>query len=259
MKKLLFFSLLIVNLSAFSQLEFLLKDSIRIQKEKIGSQTISEYSAMHPQDSLRSSSEGAVSNGKLINGKLMPYKGENFEYFDSISYMSSRAFVTDKVRSTILAGYGLLAEDYPDRKFYFMECSREHGGEMFPHKTHQNGMSVDFMMPLQRDNEAYYGLDTLGAEHYWLAFDNEGKYSKDKSIAIDFETVAMHILRLNEAAKVYGLKIAKVIIKIELKDELFSGINGQKLKSSGIYVVQKLSSIINSLHDDHFHIDFEEI
>ena len=120
-------------------------------------------------------------------------------------------------------------------------------------------MSVDFMMPLKKGNEAYYDLDTLGAEHYWLTFDNEGRFSKDKSISIDFETVALHVLRLNEAAKTFGLKVAKVIIKIELKDELFAGHNGQKLKNSGIYVVQKLSTIINSLHDDHFHIDFEKI
>lgn len=257
MKVLVAIFLLLVSSSSFSQLEFLLKDSIRIQKEKIGDQTVAEYLNTINEDSLPSSSEGVVSNGRLKNGKLIPFYGSNFQYFDSISYMSNRAFVHDQVRSTILATYGLLEKDYPQRKFYIMECSREHGGEMFPHKTHQNGMSVDFMMPLIKDDKAYFGLDTIGADHYWLSFDNSGKYNKDKSISIDFETVALHILRLNEAAKSFGLKVAKVIIKIELKDELFLGEQGKRLKESNIYVVQKLSPIINSLHDDHFHIDFE--
>ena len=55
------------------------------------------------------------------------------------------------------------------------------------------------------------------------------------------------------------MKIKKVIIKIELKDELFSTPNGKKLKAKGIYVVKALTPLINGLHDDHFHIDFEEI
>jgi penicillin-insensitive murein endopeptidase len=249
----------LLSFSSFCQLEYLLKDSIRIQKEKIGNLTIKQYLTSISADTLQSKSNGIVSKGSLNNGKLIPFYGDNFEYFDSISYMSNRAFVNDRVRSTILAAYGLLKKDYPKRKFYIMECSREHGGEMFPHKTHQNGLSVDFMTPLVKDGKAFTDLDTLGADRYWLNFDNQGRYVMDSSISIDFETVALHIIRLNQVAKKFNLQVAKVIIKIELKDELFSGLNGQKLKASGIYFVQKLSPIINSLHDDHFHVDFEKI
>ncbi len=139
-----------------------------------------------------------------------------------------------------------------------MECSNEHGGKLFPHRTHQNGLSVDFMMPLTQGGKAYYGLDDLEKDHYWLEFDNDGNYSKDKSVAIDFDLMVQHILLLDQQARENGLKVSKVIIKIELKDEMFATSYGEKLKSSGVYVVKSLTPMINALHDEHYHIDFEE-
>jgi penicillin-insensitive murein endopeptidase len=158
-----------------------------------------------------------------------------------------------------LAMYSSLGKKYPGRIFQLMECSNEKGGKIWPHHTHQNGLSVDFMMPLIKDSLPYYKLDDLGKEHYLLTFDNNGCYSNNKEVKIDFDLVAKQILILDEQARKNGLKIKKVIIKIELKDELFSTPNGKKLKAKGIYVVKALTPLINGLHDDHFHIDFEEI
>ncbi len=200
---------------------------------------------------------GSVSNGTLKYGKLVPFKGENYQYFDTSSYLGGRAFTSDKVLKTMLDSYQELAAVVPERQFRIMECSNEHGGKLFPHKTHQNGLSIDFMMPLVQGEQAYYGLDDLGKDHYWLSFDNNGKYSKDKSISVDFNLIAQHILMLDQEARKNGLKVSKVIIKIEFKDELFATHYGQQLKSKGIYVVKSLSSMINALHDEHYHIDFE--
>jgi penicillin-insensitive murein endopeptidase len=71
-----------------------------------------------------------------------------------------------------------------------MECSNKEGGRIFPHRTHQNGLSVDFMIPLIKNGIPYYGLDNLGANHYLLDFNNNGEYLKDTSIKIDFNMVA---------------------------------------------------------------------
>ena len=60
------------------------------------------------------------------------------------------------------------------------------------------------------------------------------------------------------ASQIYN-EIQKVIIKVELKDELFEGEYGKKLKESGIYIVKSLSPTINALHDDHYHVDFKEM
>ncbi len=204
-------------------------------------------------------SQGAVNNGKLINGVIVPFYGENFEYFDSKSYLAGRAFLNYQVLKSVLQTYKELQKRLPNRKFYIMECSHQHGGKLHPHITHQNGLSIDFMVPKTKNNEAFYGLDTLGINHYSLEFNTKGEYQKDPSISIDFETMAKHILTLQQHLLQNKLKIAKVIFKTELKEALFATKSGEILQKSGIYFTKSLTPLINSLHDDHYHIDFEFI
>lgn len=227
------------------------------EPDSSGADKIAAYYEANKGDDSPSRSTGAVSDGGLVNGKLVPFSGTNFRYFDTQSYLNGRAFVHHRVKESMLGAYGALAQQMPERKFVYMECSNKEGGKLFPHRTHQNGLSIDFMMPLVKDGQPYYRLDSLGSGHYWLSFDNQGRYSDDSTVVIDFETAARHILILEERARKNGLKISKVIIKIELKDELFAGPYGKKLKNSGIYVVQGLTPIVNAVHDDHYHIDFE--
>tara|TARA_B110000037_G_scaffold26795_1_gene31547 strand:+ start:12427 stop:13263 length:837 start_codon:yes stop_codon:yes gene_type:complete len=231
-------------------------NSVNAQERLRVDYEIMEYMQLKSNDDTASASIGTVGNGTLKHAKLMPYKGKNFIYFDRESYLAGRGFLHGLVRSTVLTTYDSLSRALPHRYFNIMECSNEDGGEMFPHKTHQNGMSIDFMMPLLQNNKPYYGLDTIGAAHYLLNFDDEGKYSRDPSISIDFNLVARKILLISYFARQFGLNVTKVIIKIELKDELFATEYGQLLKASDIYVVQGLSPLINALHDDHFHLDF---
>lgn len=205
---------------------------------------------------IPSKSSGAVSKGTMKNGKLIPFYGKNFSYFDKSSYLGGRAFVNDKVLTTILKSYSSLEHLVPNRHFMIMESANKEGGKLYPHRTHQNGLSVDFMMPLIKDNIPYYKLDDMGTRHYLLSFNDHGEYGNDKSVKVDFNLMAQHILLLDQEAKKVGLKIKKVVIKIEYKDDLFATEYGKKLKSSGIYLVKGLSKIINALHDEHYHIDF---
>jgi penicillin-insensitive murein endopeptidase len=130
---------------------------------------------------------------------------------------------------------------------------------MLPHRTHRNGLSIDFMMPKLQNGKPYYGLDDLGAGHYALTFNDEGKYEKDKSISIDFELIARHLLILDAKSRKQGIKITKVIIKMEMKDELYAGAYGKQLKTSGIYVTRNLTPGVNAMHDEHYHVDFGPI
>jgi penicillin-insensitive murein DD-endopeptidase len=211
----------------------------------------------HQNDSAKSISEGSVSNGSLTNGRILPFSGKNFQYFDTTSYLYKRAFVHEKVLQSILDSYQHLEINCPDCHFGIMECSNEHGGEIKPHRTHQNGLSVDFMSPLLKNDIPTNDLDNLGASHYLMNFDNSGNYTADPSYRIDFDRMALHLLELNKAASANGLKIEKVILKLELKDELFATPNGKKLKETGIYFATNLTPLINNLHDDHYHVDFK--
>lgn len=203
-----------------------------------------------------SQSIGTVSDGQLIDGVKIPLKGENYFYFDDLSYQMDRAYLNDKVLNTLLDGYQLMKDQYPERTFGIMEGSNKNGGPIPPHQTHQNGTSVDFMTPLLAHEKPFTELDHIGASHYLLEFNDDGTYSKNKEVLIDFDCIAAHILALQEAGKQYGTYVKKVIFKIELKDELFASPNGQKLKESGIYFAQKLTQKVNEVHDDHYHVDF---
>lgn len=213
------------------------------------------YYRDHVNDSLPSKSHGTVSKGSLENATLIPFEGTNYKYFDKSSYLGGRAYTHSVVAEITLATYASL-EKLVDRQFRVMEFSCEKGGKIFPHKTHQNGLSVDFMIPLKKDNAPYYGLDNKGASHYLLDFDHSGKYSEDPTISIDFNMAAQHILELDQQARKKGMRIEKVIFNTFLKDELFASEYGRKLAASGIYITHNLTPIINDLHDDHFHVDF---
>lgn len=217
---------------------------------------VEEYYQKHKGDTIPSVSLGTVSSGSIQHAKLIPFKGDNYQYFDRWSYLNGRAFLNGKVLSAVLNTYANLDGKFPNRQYRVMECSHKKGGKLFPHRTHQNGLSVDFMMPLKKGGKPYYKLDDKGVKHYLLKFDNTGKYENDKAVSIDFDLVAQHILELNRQANKQGMKIKKVIIKIELKDDLFATKHGKLLKKSGIYIVQGLTPKINNLHDDHYHIDF---
>lgn len=201
-------------------------------------------------------SSGTVNNGSLKNGRLFPFKGPNFIYFDSTSYLNKHAFTHEKVYQTVLSTYQQFETTLPDFEFGLMECSNEHGGKIWPHRTHQNGLSIDFMSPLLKNGAASIDFNTIGLPHYLMDFDENGTYTEDSSYSIDFNLIARHILELNKQAKKNGLKIEKVILKIALKDNLFATEYGKKLKASGIYFAANLSDLIDSLHDDHYHVDF---
>jgi penicillin-insensitive murein endopeptidase len=241
----------VVLLYSFTPHAALSQDTLNFKTQRIQS-----FYNQYKGNDLPSISSGTVSNGKLENGKLVPYYGANFEYFDTTSYFEHRAYLHNKVLETILSTYKEFETLVPGKKFFLMECSNAHGGKMTPHYTHQNGLSIDFMSPLLKDGKPHSDLDTLGIDHYWMAFNNDGKYITDNSVTIDFNLIAQHVLLLESNAYKYGLKIAKVILKLELKDELFATEYGRKLAESEIYFAKNLPDNINELHDDHYHIDF---
>jgi len=215
---------------------------------------------------------GTVGKGKLENGWLLPYSGPNFRYYSPISYyLLDRAYVHDKVYQTMLGAYHTLETTCPGTQFRVMDCARREGGGVWPHRTHQIGMSVDFMVPLQRVQEGaaagaaqpgsgaapdqFRWLDRIGIWHYLLQFDEQGKWSE--GIAIDFDTMGKQLLALDDAARANGLRVQKVILKINLKDEFFASPSGRKLKNRGVYFARALPELVDELHDDHYHVDFK--
>ncbi len=237
-------------------LPLLLLSSLFLFAQDVVPTNVLAYQQAHPNPEASSKSIGTVSKGSLQSGRLFPYQGSNFSYFDTLSYVSGRAWVHERVRDATLDAYAALDTLVPGRVLGMMECSNEKGGKIWPHRTHQNGLSIDFMMPMRQNGQAFYGLDTIGLEHYLLEFDASTRYLGDTSIHAVLDLVAQHLLLLQQTAKAHQLKITKVILKLEFKDELFATPHGMLLKNSGIYLASELTSLINGLHDNHYHVDF---
>lgn len=210
-----------------------------------------------PKGSGISKSKGEVNNGSLENGRRFPKKGKNFKYFSSLSFACfNRAWVHSEVLDITLEAYEEMYEQFPDKKFLLMECSKKEGGKMWPHRTHQNGTSIDFGVPLVKKGKPYHFNHHYGIFHYLMSFDEQGNYSLNKNVSIDFETMGKHILALEKAAKKRKMYIKKVILKINLKDDFYKTESGKLVKSKGIYFAKVLPKTIDNLHDDHYHIDF---
>src|SRR5687767_9772731 len=200
-----------------------------------------------------SKSTGDARDGKLINGWLMPYNGNNFKYFSFSSYyLFDNAYVHSAVHATLMDSYKTCENTCPDKNFILMECTRKNGGEMVFHWTHENGVSVDFMVPKKRKQSTNVWLNHVGLFHYLLKFDDEGKSSLGSNMEIDFETMACHLLALDDAARKNGIRIRRVLFKTELHDNLFNSPSGKLLAQRELNFIPRLRDLINRLHDDHY-------
>lgn len=258
LNQIVFISLLILNVSCSTQKkENNLSETQN--KSEVVKDEISLFQANHADPTEKSISIGKVNEGKIINACLLPFFGENFSFFSKESYLAKRAFIHCDIKNILISSFTLLKNEIPNRRFYIMEASNEKGGKISPHRTHQNGTSIDLMIPLKKNDMPYTGLDTIGIDHYLLQFNNQGEYSEDISIQIDFDALAQEILSIQTTAVKNDWKINKVILKTELQSLLFKSKYKNELMDSGIYFTKKLENIINDLHDDHIHIDFKKI
>jgi len=204
-----------------------------------------------------SKSIGSVKNGSLENGRRFPKKGDNFKYFSKWTYfVFSRAWVHSKIHDITIEAYNECHKTMPNRKFMIMECSNKNGGKMWPHRTHQNGTSIDFATPLKKNDKPFHGDQWKGVFHYGMKFNESGIWNGNKKVSIDFEAMGKHILALEKAARRRKMYIKKVLLKINLKDDFYKTTSGKKVKSKGIYFAKYLPKTIDNMHDDHYHIDF---
>ncbi len=205
-----------------------------------------------------SSSHGTTGNGSLKNAYQIDYKTNNSKYFSPISfYLMGNGFVNSKLYHTIIDSYKECEKTCPNIDFKLMECSDKNGGELLIHRTHNNGLSVDFMVPKIKNNKQIKFYDRLGLWHYLLDFDSSGRLNINKEVTIDFETIGKHIIALDNAARKNGLTVSKVILKIDLKDDFFRTKSGQEVKKRGIYFARNLPPKVDIMHDDHYHVDFK--
>ncbi len=195
---------------------------------------------------------GTTSNGKLENGWKLPASGTNFSTHWTVGRMVGRSFVHSSVYAVLLDAYEQLAREMPDRVFVYGETGWKGGGQFKPHKTHRNGLSVDFMVPVLDESGKSVELpsNVLNKWGYDLEFDSNGRLD---GLEIDFDAIAEHIYQLDVIAKRNGIGIWRVILDPQLQPELESSRRWPYLKQN-VQFSTKRSWV---RHDEHYHVDFD--
>jgi penicillin-insensitive murein endopeptidase len=194
---------------------------------------------------------GSAAKGRLENGVTLPTSGSNFSSFSTSASVAGRTFVHAKVRETVVAAYKSLENAAPAKVFVYGETGWKSGGRIRPHRTHQNGLSVDFMVPVLDKAGRSVPLPTspFNKFGYGIEFDASGRY---KDLVIDFPAVAEHLYQLDHAARSYGIGLALVIFEADYLARLFATPRGAYLKANLKFMRRKPWI----RHDEHYHVNF---
>lgn len=194
---------------------------------------------------------GTTDKGRIENAWKLPTSGKNFTVYSDIGAAAGRTYIHSSIYRIILNSYKELETQMPKKKFVYGETGWKNGGRFRPHKTHQNGLSVDFFVPVVDQIGKSVPLPTspLNKFGYNIEFTSDGKYQNYK---IDFEALAEHLLALKKTTDQNGLKIWRVIFDNDLQKLLFQTSKGKELQAQLIFSKKKPWV----RHDEHYHIDF---
>ena len=199
-----------------------------------------------------SACHGTPAKGRLEGGRRLPAWGDNYRAYSLLGFMAGRTFVHGTVRDTMRDAYAELKKSNPELRFIYAETGWPWGGSFAPHRTHANGTSVDFHVPV-RTLEGQVTEVPTSPFHlfgYWTRFDNNGK--SGSSYQLDFEAMGQHLLALDKAVRARGISIRLVIFDTRLQPRL-------RASKSGALAMSRMA--FNSKqawwpHEDHYHVDF---
>jgi penicillin-insensitive murein endopeptidase len=195
---------------------------------------------------------GTVVNGRLEGGTRLPYSGDNYRAYSIVGFLVGRTFVHSAVRDTMRDAYAELGKSRPELRFVYAETGWPWGGRFAPHKTHANGTSVDFQVPVRTQDGRISELATsvFNQYGYGVRFDRTGRSG---AYTIDFEAMGEHLLALERAARANGIGIRRVIFDVGLQPRLAA-------TKPGALAMGRMAFNARQAwvpHDDHYHIDFD--
>jgi penicillin-insensitive murein endopeptidase len=194
---------------------------------------------------------GKVNKGYLVHGVQLPPRGNNYYPYSVTGVNLGRTYLHSEARNVVLAAYKALEHSAPTKVFVYGETGWESGGRIRPHRTHQNGLSMDFMVPVI--NSAGKSVPLPGSVSnkfgYGLEFDSQGRLGE---LSIDFDAMAEHLYQIVSAAQQAKVGIGLVIFDPVLMPILFKTRRGPYLQRTLPFM--KGHAWIR--HDEHYHIDF---
>lgn len=195
---------------------------------------------------------GTTSNGHLESGVQLPSEGKNYVGYSTIARLVGRTYVHSEVREIIVSAYELLETEQPQKVYKYAETGFEEGGDFKPHKTHRNGLSVDFMTPVIDKNGKSVHLPThpFNKFGYDIEFNDNSSY---EDMHIDYEAMAAHVVALHKEAMSRGYDLWRVIFDPELQPNLYETKYSDYLQEN-VQFSERRSWV---RHDEHYHVDFE--
>ncbi|MBL8682755.1 MAG: penicillin-insensitive murein endopeptidase [Myxococcales bacterium] len=196
-------------------------------------------------------SSGTPSRGSLRHGRRLPSTGPNFETTSHLAAALGRNSVHRRVRDAMLAAYAELAQRDPQRRWQYAETGWPNGGRFRPHHTHQNGLSVDFVVPVSRADRSPATLFSWVGNQWTYALEFDARGCREDA-CIDFDAMAAHLLALSRHARANGLRVERVIFEPEYHRALFATARGARLRADVSFVSWRAWV----RHDEHYHVDF---
>lgn len=195
---------------------------------------------------------GTTSAGRLDSGVKLPAKGANFIGYSTILRIAGRTYVHSEVRNIIVETYRILETEQSGKNYKYGETGYQNGGLFKPHKTHQNGLSVDFFTPMidEQGNSTHLPTHPFNKFGYNIEFEDNGNYGE---LVIDYDAMAAHIALLHKVSVENGFDLWRVIFDPPLQKKLFETQYGEYLRKN-ITFSNRRSWV---RHDDHYHVDFE--
>ena len=161
-----------------------------------------------------------------------------------------RNYVHSEVAAILLDAYARLERSAPGALYVYGETGFVNGGRIRPHRTHNNGLSVDFFVPVRDKAGQPARLPTSAAQRfgYGIEFDQNAHYGE---YSIDFVAMAEHLYQLDQAARARGHGLAMVIFDTAYLPRLFDTPRGPALK-----LLNFMKGKPWVRHDEHYHVDF---
>ena len=193
---------------------------------------------------------GTVGRGSIQHAVQLPTEGGNFAAYSTLGAAMGRNYVHSEVSAIMLAAYAELERAAPGVPYVYGETGFAQGGRFRPHRTHQNGLSVDFFVPVRDPAGRPVRLPTPATQRfgYDIEFDRHARHGEYR---IDFAAMAEHLYQLDQAARARGHGIAKVIFDTAYLPRLFATPRGAALRQLNF---MKATPWVR--HDEHYHVDF---
>lgn len=191
--------------------------------------------------------------GRIIevrNAKRLPSSGTNFKTYSRFLSTIGRTHVHSRLKVTILDSYKNLEKTAPHITWVFAETGWKNGGNFWPHRTHRNGLSIDFIVPVvdKKNNATTMYLWPFNGYGYNIRFNSQGIYGGYK---IDFPSIIKHVHALKASCSQHGLIIKRIILDPPLL---------KLLKDEPTYELITDIPFMGEHawfpHDSHYHIDF---